>query len=110
MRSTTFTRLALLASLAALPVSAETPTGCFARNYEAQHLKAHPDQVVASMTLSFDYDPRNDFYPVLPGATGALLHVVLADQGQVACESAPDEGFPNGFGGAEMSVDLNALR
>ncbi len=43
---------------------------------------------------------------LLPGQTVAYLSVTLADQGHVARTPAPDEGYPDGFGGAEMSGAL----
>jgi hypothetical protein len=100
--STKIQVLAAAFSLAASTAAAAPPEGCFARAYDAAHLAAHPDQVVASMTLSFDYDPSADFATVPPGGFGASLTVILANQGHVTGERAPDEGYPDGFGGAHM--------
>ncbi|MCG6904134.1 MAG: hypothetical protein LJE68_15775 [Rhodobacter sp.] len=107
MRSTTCTEpgLAALAFCALLPGAAlagPLPTGCFARHYDAAHLAAHPAQVVARIAVDFTYDPRPDFAQIAPGNFGAALDVELAHQGHVTRETAPDEGFATGFGGAQM--------
>lgn len=94
--------LGLCLALLALPAQAAPPQGCYARTYDAAHLAANPDQVVAAMSLSFDYDPAPDFALIPPGSFGAAISVVLAGQGHVARDKAPDEGYPDGFGGASM--------
>ncbi|MCU0906929.1 MAG: hypothetical protein MUF73_05645 [Rhodobacteraceae bacterium] len=65
--------------LLAAPASAQgMPQGCWARDYDAAHLAANPDQVVRAMRLSFGKDPENG--PV------AWLEVTLADQGHAGRE------------------------
>lgn len=105
MRSTICTSLAALGLGAATVATAAPPvamTGCYQRRYSKAHLAAHPDQVVAEITLSFDYDPKNDFYPVPADAFGASFDVTFAHQGHVMRDHGPDGEFPTGMGGEEM--------
>ncbi|WP_322866542.1 hypothetical protein U5922_010305 [Aquicoccus sp. G2-2] len=120
MRSITCINLAslLLAGLA-MPVAAAPdtlPSGCYARSYSIAHLVAHPDQVVARMTLDFNYEPSLDIDGVAKGTPGVGVGVVLANQGHVARKSELREEFPNGMGwqametGLTCAVEGNAVR
>jgi hypothetical protein len=80
--------------------------GCYARTYDAAHLAAHPDQVVAGMRLNFVRADGSEGMNAAPGSVIAFLDVVLADQGHVARASAPEDGFPDGFGGQPMYAAL----
>ncbi|SLN27852.1 hypothetical protein [Roseisalinus antarcticus] len=88
MRNTIFTSLAVLALAAGGAAQAQDrPEGCYARAYSAEHLAAHPDQVVAGITVGFYFDePHDDFY------TEVIAQ--MANQGHAA---------KDGFGGRELS-------
>ena len=71
-------RWALLPLVISSPLAAQDlPQGCFARDYDATHLAAHPDQVVAALRLLFE--PPDRF-----GDTWVLVAATLADQGRAA--------------------------
>ena len=79
MRSTAFISIALVLVLPGL-ASAEGPApGCFARDYGAAHLVAHPEQVVSAMRLRIG-EPGAD------GEAPAEMRVVLSDQGRARAE------------------------
>jgi hypothetical protein len=58
----------------ALPAMA-TPTGCYAQSYDAAHLAAHPEQVVAELSLYFTPDSTRD------GTAYVEIRSVMAQQG-----------------------------
>ena len=79
MRSTAFISLSLLLAWP-LAVLAEGPaSGCWARNYDAEHLAAHPEQVAAWLSLAIL--GKNE-----AGETEARLRIALANQGRAATE------------------------
>ncbi len=89
------------------PAASIPDPGCYSRIYDATHLAAHPEQVVASMRLHFVRADSDEVAPAPPWSVMvALLVVDLAEQGHVTRESAPGDGFPNGFGGQEMYAML----
>lgn len=94
--------LAALLLAAAVPAWATPPNGCFARDYSPEHLAAHPEQVVAAISIEFHPGTLEDGLNAGPGSTVAVLDVTLANQGHVTTESAPEDGFPDGFGGERM--------
>jgi hypothetical protein len=99
--------------LATLPATAQpvaAPLGCYARTYDAAHLAAHPDQVVAVLRIGFHPGVPEDGLNAPPGSIVAGLDVTFADQGHVTRETAPDEGFPQGFGGAQMYNSFVCLK
>ncbi len=100
MRSTICTSLAL--ALAAAQAGAQPTPGCYHRAYDAAHLAAHPDQVVETIWLNAFVADGSEGMNEIPGEVLAGLSVVLADQGHVARTPAPDDGFPDGFGGETM--------
>lgn len=66
----------------ASPTLAQTlPMGCFARDYDAAHLAANPQQNVQSIRLNFV--PEHEF-----GSNVMAVRVLLANQARAA-----DEGF-----------------
>jgi hypothetical protein len=90
VRSTAFTSLGLILALPGLAVAEGPAPGCYARDYDAAHLTAHPEQVVSAMRLRIGE----------PGANGeapAELRVGLADQGRARAE---------GFGGRASTQAL----
>ena len=54
------------------------------------------------MRLRFAVADGSEGINATPGTVFAMLDVVLADQGHVARELSPVDGFPDGFGGAAM--------
>jgi hypothetical protein len=98
---------AALADVIVDPARGSIPEpGCYARTHDAAHLAAHADQVVAGMRLNFVVADGSEGMNAAPGAVVAFLDVVLADQGHVAQDSAPEDGFPDGFGGQSMHAAL----
>jgi len=67
--------VAVLLATALPAVAQDTFVGCWARDYDAAHLAAHPAQVVRSMRLYVDPGPAVGL--------AAILSVVLEDQGRV---------------------------
>lgn len=55
-----------------------TPEGCYARSYDAAHLAAHPEQVVAELSLYFTPDSTRD------GSAYVEVRSVMARQGHAA--------------------------
>jgi hypothetical protein len=98
---------AALADVIVDPVRETIPEpGCYARTFDPVHLAAHPEQVVAGMRLNFVRADGSEGMNAAPGSVVAFLDVVLADQGHVARERAPEDGFPDGFGGQPMYAAL----
>jgi hypothetical protein len=54
------------------------PVGCFARDYSADHLAAHPEQGIAALAIEFFED--GDW----PGESYFFVRALMSDQGQAA--------------------------
>ncbi|QYK40872.1 MAG: hypothetical protein KF887_15940 [Paracoccaceae bacterium] len=82
---------ALLFMLAALeePSPGWPDDGCYARDYDAAHLRSHPAQVVRTMHLSVNHGPAVGFH--------AMLHVTLADQGHAGRDGLGGRAFEQGL-------------
>jgi hypothetical protein len=89
VRSIAFTSLLVLAAPGLAAAEGPAP-GCYARDYDAAHLEAHPEQVVSAMRLRVDSPDAN-------GEAPAELRVVLADQGRARAE---------GLGGRSLAQAL----
>jgi len=91
-------------SVIAQNVDADWPLGCYVRDYSADHLARHPDQVVDRMSILFTQP--NLSHPT-SGLVWAEIQVLLADQGHAArsgfgglrvAEVAASYGVPFAFG------------
>lgn len=72
-------RLAVILALLPAPALAELPApGCYARDYDAAHLAAHPGQGVAALRLWFFTEDSEGHTPA------ALVEARMAPQGQAA--------------------------
>ena len=81
---------ALTLSIASTHALAQTvPEGCFARDYDAAHLEAHPDQFVQRLTLHFYPSPHED-----GGITWVDITADMAHQARALTE---------GFAGQRMT-------
>ncbi len=76
MRNIIFTSFLAALAAPALAQDGGPPFGCYARDYDAAHLAAHPDQVVDRITLRVYRDQH--------GQHVAGLQVLTANQGHVA--------------------------
>ncbi len=86
MRSTAFTSALAVLLLSGAALAEGPGPGCYARDYTAEHLASHPEQVVARMRL--EVLGRNE-----AGETEARLSVVLARQGRAEAEGVGGRAF-----------------
>lgn len=92
MRSTTFTSWAAALALASAAAAQDGPSlGCYARDYTAAHLAAHPEQVVARIVMRVRPDVPGGATTVADLAvwTGDQGHVRKAGQGGRRFDQAP---------------------
>jgi hypothetical protein len=80
-----------LLTLAGMAVAAERPSGCFARTYDAGHMRDHPSQQVRRLWISLEAS-RND-----PGKAEFGLQLWLRGKRQVWRAGGPCEPSATGW-------------